>query len=43
MHAYASLTNGKQVFIGNSTFKVVGPSADVTIKIIVLKKVELLM
>lgn len=32
VHAYASLTNGKQVFIGNSTFKVVGPSADVTIK-----------
>lgn len=24
VHAYASLTNGKQVFIGNSTFKVVG-------------------
>ena len=32
VHAYASLTNGKQVFIENSTFKVVGPSADVTIK-----------
>ena len=32
VHAYASLTNGKQVIIGNSTFKVVGPSADVTIK-----------
>ena len=32
VHAYANLTSGTQVFLGKTTFKVIGPSADVEIQ-----------